>query len=326
MLPSMELDDDIGAEPPTRERLAQHYGAAFADLILDEVLPSYPTENRHRAFGVDESLLLRNIYPWFFPRARRAGAAGDESRTFHDRLRDGIEQHVLYPKSGGFSGFAEGFLRKLEAMGVEVLLGASDAETVMVPGTHRVDHVRAAGRELRAPRYFWASAWPGLCKLLALPCQEVATDLVLLGSFVLNRPAETRYHEILVGDPKHRINRLYFPSRFAHTNDARMQIEFSVPKAEDWPQDAEHWRRTWLESAARLGLVGPSHEVLEFDFKSFALHFNAYGMEGEALVDADPALLHPDSNLHPVVPSMANLNLNAYVPRVIQEVTELLTR
>lgn len=324
LLPAGPLVDDIGTDTPTRERLARSYGDGYADLILDEVLPSYPTENRHRAFGVEEGLLLRNIYPWFFPRAERQRTLGDESRAFHDKLREGIEQYVLYPKSGGFSGFAEGFAQKLRGMDVELLVGASDTEVRVIPGTHRIDHVSASGRRIEAHRYFWASAWPGLCKLLGVPCQDVATDVVMLGSFVLNQPANTKYHEILLGDPTHRINRLYFPSTFARSNDARMQVEFSVPKAESWPLDPEHWRSSWLDSLRRLGVLGSQHEVIEFDFKSFALHFNAYGMEGEALVDADPAQLRPDSNIHPIVPSMANLNLNAYVPRVVRELTEVL--
>lgn len=326
LLPASTLVDEIGAAPPTRAKVAEHYGRGFADLIFDEVLPSYPTENRHRAFGVDESLLLRNIYPWFFPRAHRPAIDGDESRAFHDRLRAGLEQHVLYPKTGGFSGFAEGFLEKLRAMGVEVWLGARDAEVHLDPGTHTVRHVSARGHRLKAAQYFWASAWPGLCKLLGLPCQDVATDRVLLGSFVLSRPAHTRYHELLVGDPTHPLNRVHVPSAFARTEDARLQVEFAVPRAEDWPEDPEHWRGAWLGSLRRLGLLTEAHEVLEFDFRSFPLHFNAYGMEGVALVDADPSLVRGDSNLHPVAPSMANLNLNTYVPRALREVTERLTR
>ena len=71
LLPSDDLIDDIGDELPTRKRLAECYGKEFTDLIFDETLPSLPAENRHRAFDIDEARLLTNIYPWFFPRARR---------------------------------------------------------------------------------------------------------------------------------------------------------------------------------------------------------------------------------------------------------------
>ena len=56
------------------------------------------------------------------------------------------------------------------------------------------------------------------------------------------------------------------------------------------------------------------------------MHFNAYGMEGQRLIDADPSLVRADSNLRPVVPSMANLNLNRYVPQTVEYVASILGR
>ena len=49
-------------------------------------------------------------------------------------------------------------------------------------------------------------------------------------------------------------------------------------------------------------------------------------MEGVRLIDADPGLIDADSNVHPVVPSMSNLNLNAHVPLDVQCVTDVLAR
>ena len=326
MLPGDALVDDVGDELPTRARLARYYGQSFADLIFDEVLPSYPTENRHREFGVDEALLLPNIYPWFFPRARRTPKSGDASRAYHDKLRTGIPQEVLYPREGGFGGFAAGFVRKLEAGGAEVLLGADDLEVQVEPGTHTVRCVTANGRVFQATHYFWATSWPVLCRLLDLPCQEVATDLVVLGSFQFDRPLSGEYQEILVGDPDFLINRVSFPARFRDSEEPLLQIEFAFPRAEDRPIDPAGWKQRWLADLRRLGIVGDQHEVLDYDFKSVPLHFNAYGMEGEALVDADPCLIRADSNLHAVVPSMNNLNLNNHVPRTVSEVTALVCR
>lgn len=315
MLPGDDLIDDLGDDLPTRERLAEYYGREFTDLIFDEVLPSYPAENRHRAFGVDEAKLLPNIYPWFFPRARRTTPSTDESRAFHDKLRAGIPQDILYPKEGGFGAFAQGLADKLE--NVEVITGATDVHTEVEPGTHTVRGVETGGRRFEAPRCFWAGPWPVLCNLIDLSCQDIATDRVMLGSFVLNRPVNTEFHEILVGDPELPINRVYFPARFRESNDPLMQIEFAVPRAEDWPDDAAHWQQAWFDAARKLGILDEGHEITEFDYKSVPMHFNAYGMEGEALVDADATQLRDDSNIHPVVPSMSNLNLNRYVPRTV---------
>lgn len=317
MLPPGDLVDGLGNEPPTRERLARYYGRPFTDLIFDEVLPSYPTEVRHLTFGVDEARLLTNIYPWFFPRAVRASVVGDESRAFHDRLRAGVEQRVLYPMEGGFGGFAAGFVRQFDPRQIEVLTGADDLDVDVRPGTHTIESVNAGGRRFSAPHYFWTGSWSALCSILGLPCQDAATDRVLLGSFRFDRPAHTTYHEILVGDPDHHVNRISFPARFRESDDPLMQIEFAVPRAEPWPTDPNHWRDAWVASATRLGLLDPSHRAEEFDFRSFPMHFNAFGAEGEPLRDADPGLLRPDTNVRPVVPSMANLNLNRYVRRAV---------
>jgi hypothetical protein len=165
-----------------------------------------------------------------------------------------------------------------------------------------------------------------LCGLLNVPCQHTATDRVMLGSFRLNRPAMTPYHEILVGDPLHHVSRIYFPAAFRESNDALMQMEFAVPRAVTWPEDPGHWRESWLTSARSLGLLDDHHRVEEFDYRSFPMHFNGFGAEGEPLRDADPRLIRGDSNIRPLVPSMANLNLNRYVPRTIGYVASMLGR
>ncbi len=325
MLPAAELIDDIGDELPTRERVARCYGQRFADFVFEEVLPSYPSENRHRAFGVDEAMLMTNLYPWFFPRARRTRASGNPSRAFHDRLRAGIEQRVVYPREGGFGGFAEGFLRKLDRARIEVLLDAGEVRLEVEPGSHTANCVQAKGRRFRAEHYFWAASWPALCRILGVPCQDSATDQVLIGSFRLDRPALTDYHEILLGDPTLRIKRIHFPARFRESEDPLIQVEYAFPVAEGRPLEREYWLDAWLGDLKRLGLLDGSHRVEEVDFKSFRMHFNSFGMEGEPLRDADPSLLRRDSNIRPVVPSMANLNLNAHVPATMRYVASVLT-
>ncbi len=161
---------------------------------------------------------------------------------------------------------------------------------------------------------------------LAIECQQSATDRIALGSFRLSRPPRTDYHEILVGDPTHAINRISFPGAFRGADPALLQIEFAFPAAEQRPLDAEHWQRTWLESLRRLELIDARHEVALFDFKTRPLHFNGYGMEGQRLVDADPSVLRADTNVFPIVPSMANLNLNAHVAAGVEYVAGVLAR
>ncbi len=324
MLPSDNLVDDIGSELPTREKLGACYGKEFANLIFDEVLPSYPCEARHLEFGVEEERLLQNIYPWFFPRAERREITHDESRAFHDKLRSGVSQEILYPKEGGFGGFAAGFARKFDPDCIELLLDAGEMRLELEPGTHTVKWVEAGGRRFAADHVFWAASWPALCTAIDVPCQEIATDRLVVGSFRLNRPASTDYHEILIGDPSHRLSRVYFPARFRESDEPLMQVEFAFPKAEDRSLEADWWRETWLDDLRRLGVLEENHSVEEFDFKTFTMHFNSFGMEGEPLHDADASLLKAGSNIHPVVPSMANVNLNYHVPRAVRDVAAVL--
>jgi hypothetical protein len=321
-----DLVDDIGDDLPTRERLARYYGAGFADLIFDEVLPSYPSEHRHLQFGVDEAELLVNIYPWFFPRARRTPKQADSSRAFHDKLRAGVDQHVLYPLAGGFGEFGRALVGKCDPRLVEVITGMRDIEIALEPDGRNIDCIRGAGRCLAADTYFWASGWPELCRLLDLECQNPSTDRIVLGSFRLDRPARTDFHEILVGTPEHVINRIHFPGAFRGTDEALMQIEFAFPVAESRPLTPEFWQAAWTESTKALGLLSPQHRVEVFDFKTRTLHFNGYGMEGERLIDADASQVDPTTNIHPVVPSMANLNMNDHLPRDIAYVASVLAR
>jgi len=320
-----ELTDDIGDDLPTRERLAKYYGPGYADLIFDEVLPSYPTENRHRDFGVDESELLVNIYPWFFPRARRAPKHGDISRAYHDKLRSGIDQHILYPLEGGFGDYGRGFVESYDPDRIEVVTGASDVEIVLGSGKHRIDHITAGDREFRARHYFWASGWPDLCRLLEIECQNPATDQIVLGSFRLNEPADTEFHEILFGDPMHKINRISFPGAFRGSNEPLIQVEFAFPVAENRSLDGEAWKEEWLQSLRGVGVLSARHSVELFDFKTRSLHFNGYGMEGVKLIDADASKVDSGGNVHPVVPSMSNLNLNSHIPLDVEYVTRVLT-
>ncbi len=323
LLRAGDLVDDIGDERPTRDRVARCYGDGFADFVYDEVLSSFPSEARHLGFGVDEADLLVNVYPWFLPRAELMQPATGESRVFHDQLRAGVAQDVLCPRGKGFGGFAEGLAAHLDPDRVEVLMGADDLALQLVPGTHVVEHVAAAGRRFRADHYFWAGGWQRLCDALGVDVQDPATDRVLLGSFRLRRLPPPRYHEILVGDPDFHINRVHYPGVFRGTDEPLMQVEFAVPIADGrWSTEAAEWRARWEDDCRRLGLL--DGEVEEFDFRSFRMHFNGYGVEGEPLQEADPTMLDSDTNLRPVVPSTANLNVNRWVPRAVRYVTSVL--
>jgi len=323
MLPGDEIVDDLGAGVPTREELRRYYGA-YADFVFDEVLPSFRSEWRHRELGVDESRLMTNIYPWFFPRARRRSIADRESRPFHDRLRDGEGQYVLYPEEGGFAGFARGFLAKLGPR-IEVLTDLPDLHFEINPATHTVKWVQARGRKLASRHIFWCAPWPRLCRLLDLPVQDLATDNLLLGSFRFDAPAFSDFNEILVADPSFQIDRISFPGRFAKSDAPVLQVEFAFPVADKkTPLKEPHWREAWLGDLRRLRLLGASHRVESFDFKCFRMHYNSFGAEGEPRREPDPSRILPGSNIRPVAPTMQNRNLNGSVPLYLEYVMRVL--
>ena len=320
--PAGELVDDLGDDLPTRDRLAGCYGRAYVDLVFDEVLPSFPSEARHLAFGVDEARLLVNVYPWFFPRVRWARPRRRRVAPFHDRLRAGVPQEVLCPP-GGFGALRRRASRRRSTRSAPtVVVGVGDLDVEVEPGTHTVASVTAGGRRYVAEHYVWAAGWPQLCALLDLPCQDVG-DRPRAARQLPPRPSRPRRPSRAArrrSDASASIASTC-PDELRGTGEPLLQVEFAVPVADErWPQDRDTWRRWWLEATAgALGLLDADHRVEEFDFRSFVMHFNGFGVEGEPLRDADPQLLRADTNIVPVVPSMANLNLNRWVPRAVRD-------
>ena len=325
LLKSEQLVDDIGTALPTRARIAAVYGQEYANLIFDEVLPSYRCEFRHKQLGVDEARLLTNIYPWFFPRAERQLERAGESRNFHDRLRRGETQYVLYPRTDGFAGFARAFMEAMNPQFIETVVDVPDFHIELEPGTHTVLWIDAHGRRLVPERIFWAANWGGLCKLLGLPAVNMATDNLLLGSLKLNRPAVSDYNEIIIADPQLHLDRVSFPGKFSQSGAAQLQVEFAFPVADaETSLDPAYWQQTWLADLHRIGLLRDDHVVEQFDYRNFRMHFNSFGMEGVPHTEADPALIRADSNIIPVAPSVLNRNLNASVPQYLETVMHAL--
>lgn len=321
-----ELVDTIGSAPPTRERLAVAYGSGFADFVYDEVLASYPSEIRHLAFGVEAWRLLVNLYPWFFPQARRARGEGG-SRGYQDSVREGRRESLLYPAEGGFAGFAEGLRRRLEERGVELLLGADDYAVEFDARAGRIRWLRSAGRRLTAPRVYWCASPASLCGLLGQPLPALDPDLFVLGSFEFDRPIRCDFTELIVGDPEHAINRISFPAKLTGGTDSLVQLEFSYPRATDRYDDKpRYWLDQWTRSLRALGIVGSEHQLLDFDFKAVPLLYNCYGAEGQAMPELELPVLPADTNLRPVLPSLRKININTRVPEYLRFLADDLCR
>ena len=326
MLPKGEIVDTLGGEPPTRENLARYYGREFVDFVFDEVQRSYPSEMRHLEFGVPEHELLTNTYPWFFPRASRETPDGNVSRGYHDKKRRGdSEEWYLYPKEGGFGRFAEAFGEELTAAGVEVKTAVRDLDAVIDPQSKTCTHVLVEGRELTADRVFWCGPVGLLAGKLGMDVPD-KPDQFVLGSFHFEKKLRSDFSELLVGDPEHPINRASFPGVLSGSGQPLVQLEFAFPRADtSWPRDGDAWRERWLDSLDRLGIATRDNPLRGYDFKTFPILYNCYGIEGEPMPEVDFSDIPPTSNLRPVLPSIRNININTRVPQFLRYLVDELS-
>lgn len=312
------LVDELGTAPPTRENLTPFYGKAFVDFVFDEVLRSYPAECRHLEFGVEEAALMSGVYPWFFPRARRGRAELNESRAYQDRVRERNEEYLLYPDEGGFGAFAEGFRRKVEALGATVETDVADLELDVEPETKVVRSVLAHGQRWYAPRVYWCAPPEPLCRVLSMPAPDTRPDRFVLGSFELDTRVTCDHTELIVAAVEHLANRISFPGKFTGERDDLVQVEFAFPRGSELAERGEgFWMESWIESLKTLGIVPRGAQVVDFDLKSVPLLYNSYGVEGEPMPDVTFEL--PEgSNLRPVLPTIRNANINARVPQYLR--------
>ena len=321
LLPAGEIVDDLGTDEPTRERLGRIYGPAFADLIFDEVLASYPAERRHLELGVPESKLLTNIHPWFFPRARRPDEKEAVGGRFQDRIRRGeLPEQALYPAAGYFGAFPEALERRLRERGAEVIAGADDLALDFDGQTGQVRAVVAGGRRLSADRVYWCGSSSDLyCQLgQQPPVAELSPDRFVLASLELEQPVRGDWTEILVADPEHWIDRISFRGHFAGLPNRFVQLEFAYPAADTRFEGKEaDWLERCTRSLVQLGILQPENTVQDFDLKVVPVLYNAFGIEGQAM----PELLFDlplDSNLRPVLPTLKKVNINTRLPEYLR--------
>jgi protoporphyrinogen oxidase len=314
------LVDDIGAAPPTRDRLARCYGAGFADLVFDEILPSYPSDFRHAQLGVAAEKLLVNVYPWFFPRAERERVDSTLSRTYQDAVRAQPREFMLYPDAGYFGAFPEAIAQRCLVQGGELMLGARDLRVDFRPETRRVESVLANGRRLSAPRVYWCGPPAALCTLLGREAPNATPDTFVLGSFEYERPVRCDYSELILGDKDHPMNRVSFPGKLSPGEDNLVQCEFAFPTAaEEWSRKPDEWRDSFARSLVQLGIVDAANRVLSAQIQFVPIFYNVFGAEGRELPPLEFAdVLGPESNLRPVLPTYQKVNINTRLPQIVQ--------
>ena len=321
------IRDDLGAQPPTRAALGRIYGERWADFVFDRILASYPAERRQTEFGVDESELLVNIYPWFFPWVERAGRDDDAHHRYQSKVRAEGGEHVIYPETGGFAGFAQGLASVAQAHGAELVVGAGDLEVELDDARRRVECVRAGGRTYRAPRVYWCGPPKVLLQLLDAPYFDATPETFALGSFQFERPVTCEYLELIGGDPAHLIKRASFPGKLQGGPDDLVQLEYHFPRGDaDHGSERSWWLETWLESLRALGIVDRDNEVRSLDLKLIPMHYNGFGIEGRPTPEVELPELPLDTNLRPVLPSYRKININTRLPQYLRFLADDLTR
>ncbi len=263
---------------------------------------------------------MTNIYPWFFPRARRTPAGIGPSRAFQDQCREARREILVYPMEGGFGSFVNGFARKFEERGGEIISGASDLHVEFDSVTRNVEYVKANGRCLEAPRVYWCAPPESLADLLSMPFPEVRSELFVLGSFEFERPIQCEFTELIVADPEHFINRISFPGLFSRTPNDLVQIEFAYPRHSDRHEIKEsYWLEKWVASLQQLGIVQPGNTVVDFDLKVAPMMYNSFGIDGAPLPKLDFSDAIPKtSNLRPVMPTLRKDNINTRLPQFLE--------
>lgn len=329
LLKSGSIVDDLKGAKPTRAALGRIYGPGFADFIYDEVLASYPAEHAQIDYGVDESELLVNIYPWFFPKVERLTneVGSDAHQRYQDRVRREGGEHVIYPEEGGFGAFMEGLADKARGLGVEIELGASDLEIDYDPESMSIRSVLANGRRLTSRRMYWCGPPKVLMQMLGEPAFDATPEQFALGSFQFERPLDCDAIEILGGDPRHLMKRVSFPGRLQGGANDLLQIEYHFPKGDArFGQDKNWWYETWLDSLREIGIAQPDNEVVSLDLKLFPIHYNAYGIEGRPSPELELPELPPDTNLKPVASTYRRVNLNTRLPHYLEFLARDLAR
>jgi len=264
-LASVAPIDDIEA-PVTRDKLNAVYGEMFTTFIFDTVLSSYPTLMCALDDGGDLADQLRLIYPWFFPAVSKNKTRIGESECYHDAMRENGGQKVLYPKEAGFEWFLTCLSQEVERGKGRILVGESGVDLIFKKGTFEVEKVTTSEGDLIAEDYLWCAPVPQLIGMVGGTLELGSPQHLVLGNFSFKNELISKYHEILVGDKNHLINRISYPEKMAQSKNTTLQVEFLCPAEERYEMSAERWRSLWEDSLKEFGLIKESDIIEEYSF------------------------------------------------------------
>lgn len=313
--------DDISGDI-TEEKLSKVYGSDFIDFCNTNVFQSYPSEVRSQKEGRSLLRMYDQIYPWFFPKLSKTDSGLSESENYHNKMRS-TSQSVIYPNHSGFFGFIQGLFDLIDKEYCDVFLGCKDID-IILDDNFQCTGVHAAGESFYSNHYFWCAPFFGLASLYNIPFPKGVPQKLALGSFRVDYELSDRFHEILVGDNQHLINRISFPGLLSNIENNLIQVEFIFP-SDEYDDDIIFWKKHWIDSLIKLEIF-KNRDVLDFNFN----------IQNKGMVTADPLDEISDKFKNKISDVAGNIftpflnagpeNINRLVPSVIKNTISYITK
>jgi protoporphyrinogen oxidase len=323
-LPDHEIMDDLSLQP-TRQDISRVYGKPFADIILDEVLPSYPTLQWQKEQGVPEEKLLAWLYPWYFPKAKKTNCPQDPGSLYHQRMREGDCQIILYPKENGFGNFLNQLAAQLPQDRVEIRTGIEELKFESDAKTRTILSVSANGQTFKSDKIFWCAPLGILCQIFGIKLPEFVQQEFYFGNFTFKKLLTHDFQEVLVGDPEHLINRVYYPGLFSEKPNRTAQVEFYC-QAGKFDYSDEQWRERWENSLRQIGLLSSENGIENFHFMKLKKGFITTTSYDDLIKLFKSQLESQGSNLIFPFWGVGPENINRLLPSVYRRVSEAIVR
>jgi hypothetical protein len=312
--------DDIGTTI-SAENLSSVYGPRFIEYCKNNIFQSYPSEVRASIEGRDKNRMFDLIYPWFFPKLMKKSIdGGEEWAQYHGKMRN-QDQFVLYPKENGFYGFVESLYRAINKDFCDIYLGCTDLQLKLNNENH-CESISFLDKSLIADHYFWCAPFFGLAPLLNIKLPSGVPQRLALGSFRLKDDLSQPYHEILVGDINHDINRISFPGYMRSEKNNLIQVEFLFPDGE-YPIDSDFWKTSWLNSLKDMNIIDNSNVEL-FDFEVCYRGMVTKHPLDEISKEYDKKFKDSNTNIFLPFVNAGPENINRLVPAVINNTIDFI--
>jgi hypothetical protein len=328
LFPSKELYDDISPYvcPIPRKEFERVYGNKFTELAFDDIALSYPTNRWKLKNGVPHDELMHMIYPWFFPYAPKENKRTTESGFYQDKVREEGVQFIAYPSENGFGSIISALIDSSDSDYADFIVAPANFGVEFDKETQQILSISVNNHTLKAKEYFWAAPLPLLLSSLGVHIIKGHPQRAVLGSFSFENEFDHSYMELLVGDSRHKINRISFPAKIRGEKNNLLQVEFLFPENEETSLDNSYWKENWLKSIRDIGLVTPSNLVKSYDFKTYPQGYIVNENEDVLISEYKSLLGSSESNIHIPCFSAGPQNINRLIPEVFSRVINAISQ